>query len=527
MRRSDDAGASRLAEQALADGVEHEGLLNLVAGTRYQEGRIEEAAQLLKRARALAPRDPHVLNGLGLCLRAQGRMDAARDAFDAAVRADPRHAAAHYNRGAVLEDQDDVPGARAAYEKAISLQRDYVEPLASLAWLSAQNGDAAEARALGRRAITLAPRHPLARMALAAADLQDRDYGAAEPQLMALLQDPALTPVNRTIVLGLIGDLRDGQQRTAEAFAAYEACMAELRGLYAAQYEAPGQLSALERASRLFAAFERSPPEAWREAPPARPRAADPSVHAFLVGFPRSGTTLLENVLAAHPDVVSLEEKDVLAPSIRDCLHEEGGVERLAGIGGGEALKRREAYWTAVRSFGVEPRGRVFIDKMPLASQNLPLIAKLFPGAKILFALRDPRDVVLSCFRRRFGMNPSMYQLLTLEGAARYYDMVMRLSALYRERLPLQIHTVRYEDLVDDFGAVAGGACAFLGLAWDEGLHDFAAKARTRGISTPSAAQVARGLNREGKGSWRRYADQLKPVLPILEPWVERFGYDV
>ena len=526
LRRSGMAGACDLAERALAEGIEHEGLLNLVAGVRFQEGRIEEAAQLLKRARALAPRDPHVLNGLGLCLRAQGRPDAAREAFDAAIRADPRHAAAHYNRGVVLEDLEDLPGARANYEKAIALQRDYAEPLAGLAWLSAQNGDAAEARAFGLRALALAPQHPLARMAVAAADLQDRDYAAAEPKLMALLQDPAITPVNHAIVLGLIGDLRDGQRRPDEAFVTYQACMAELRRLYAPKFEGPGSVSALERAARLAAEFERSPPEPWREAPPARPRAADPAVHAYLVGFPRSGTTLLENVLAAHPNVVSLEEKDVLAPAIRDYLHAEGGVQHLAGIGAGEALKRREAYWTAVRSFGVEPRGRVFIDKMPLASQNLPLIAKLFPNARILFALRDPRDVVLSCFRRRFGMNPSMYQLLTLEGAARYYDAVMRLSELYRERLPLQIHTVRYEDLVDDFSAVAGGACAFLGLEWDEGLHDFAAKARTRGISTPSAAQVARGLNREGKGSWRRYEGQLGPVLPILKPWIERFGYE-
>ena len=95
-------------------------------------------------------------------------------------------------------------------------------------------------------------------------------------------------------------------------------------------------------------------------------------------------------------------------------------------------MRARDAYWSRVRAFGVEPRGKVFIDKMPLASVQLPVVAKLFPSARILFALRDPRDVVLSCFRRRFGMNPAMYQLLTLEGAAAFYDAVMRLSELGR-----------------------------------------------------------------------------------------------
>src|SRR5213075_1003156 len=168
-----------------------------------------------------------------------------------------------------------------------------------------------------------------------------------------------------------------------------------------------------------------------------------------------SGTTLLENVLAAHPDVVSLEEKDCLEPALATYLNSNEGVERLAHIGSGEALRQRESYWSKVRSFAIEPRGRVFIDKLPLASVYLPVIAKLFPNARILFARRDPRDVVLSCFRRRFGMNPSMYELLTLEGAAEFYDAVMQLSELYRRVIPLPQHIVRYESLVEDFDGTA------------------------------------------------------------------------
>jgi len=181
---------------------------------------------------------------------------------------------------------------------------------------------------------------------------------------------------------------------------------------------------------------------------------------------------------------------------------------------------------SAVRSFGVQPRGHLFIDKMPLATVLLPLISKLFPNARILFAVRDPRDVVFSCFRRRFGMNSAMAHFLSLESAAAYYDTVMRLGALYRKLLPLDLHLVRYEQLVEDFEGTTRSVSDFIGLDWQTGMADFAAKARTRGISTPSAAQVARGLNREGQGAWRRYRDQMAPVLPLLEPWVERFGYE-
>ncbi|HEY5412749.1 MAG TPA: sulfotransferase, partial [Caulobacteraceae bacterium] len=341
-----------------------------------------------------------------------------------------------------------------------------------------------------------------------------------------LQDDPAMTATNRAIVTGLIGDLNDAAGRPAEAFEAYGVANETLRRLHGPVFETPTRQTALAHAQRLAAWFGAADAEPWLQQPAARPRASDPALHVFLVGFPRSGTTLLENVLAAHPSVVSLEEKDCMAPAIAAYLETDDGLERLGRIGPGEALRQRDAYWAAVRSFGVEPRGKVFIDKMPLASLNLPLIAKLFPGARILFARRDPRDVVLSCFRRRFGMNPSMYQLLTLPGAAAYYDAVMRLSAIYRERLPLPQHLIRYDSLVEDFEATGREVCAFLGLEWDEGLRDFAAKARTRGITTPSAAQVARGLNRDGQGTWRRYRDQMAPVLPVLQPWVDRFGYE-
>ena len=524
-QRGDMAAASRLAEQALAEGAEAPALFNLVAMARYQEGRVDEAVSLLKRARALAPGDPHVLNALGLSLRAQGRGDEALKAFDAAIRAVPRYAPAHYNKGSLLEDAQDLSAAAACYRAAVQLQPDYADALAALAWLAAQNGETAEARAFAQRAGALEPASPMWRMALAFAELQEGELAAAEARLAGLERDPGLGPTNRAIVLGLIGDVRDRQGRTAEAFAAYQACNAAMRTLHAPTYEAPVAVPMRQRVRRLTDALQALPEGAWQSAPLARPRAADPAAHVFLLGFPRSGTTLLEQVLAAHPDVVSLEERDCLATAIRDYLWAEGGLARLAQIGAGEAAGRREAYWKAVRSFGVEPRGCVFIDKMPLASIDLPIIAKLFPAARILFARRDPRDVVLSCFRRRFGMNPSMYELLTLEGAAEFYAGVMTLAQACFQRMPLSPHIVRYEDLVERFEAEAGAACRFLGLDWNDAMLDFAAKARARGVDTPSASQVARGLNREGLGTWRRYRAELAPVLPVLEPWVERYGY--
>jgi hypothetical protein len=156
---------------------------------------------------------------------------------------------------------------------------------------------------------------------------------------------------------------------------------------------------------------------------------------------------------------------------------------------------------------------------------KLPLIARLFPDAKIIFALRDPRDVVLSCYRQRFQMNASMYELLTLEGAARFYDGVMRLGLICRERLPLAFHTHRYEDLVADFDGASEAVCRFIGVPWSAGMREFAATLGERASATPSAPQVARGLYSEGVGQWRRFEDDLEPIMSTLAPWITLFGY--
>ncbi len=187
--------------------------------------------------------------------------------------------------------------------------------------------------------------------------------------------------------------------------------------------------------------------------------------------------------------------------------------------------RRRGSYWSAVSAtLGDRLRGRVLIDKLPLHTLALPVIARLFPDARILFALRDPRDVVLSCFRRRFVLNSAMREFLTLEGAAAYYDAVMALACDSRAILPLTLEEVRHEDLVDDFDGEAARVLRFAGLEWHEDVREFAERAKAR-PRTPSDLQLAGGLSREGLAQWRRYADRLAPVLPVLAPWVKRWGY--
>jgi hypothetical protein len=308
----------------------------------------------------------------------------------------------------------------------------------------------------------------------------------------------------------------------AEAYIAYTASNQAMKSHFKQFYEAPGTETALSRSRRIVRYFQNADAADWGREP--RPQSPVPT-HVFLLGFPRSGTTLLEQVLGNHPAIETLEECDTLIETERDFFLPAGGLEALAAAKDSELARYRESYWSIVRDNQVSLDRPVFIDKMPLNSLLLGAIAKLFPDAKILLAIRDPRDVVLSCFRRRFGMSAKMYELLTLESAADFYAAAMEMCEIAREKFPMPFRVTRYENLVGNFESEARSLCEFLGVDYSADMANFAERARDKLVNTPSAAQVAQGLYTRGMDQWRAYGQQIAPALPRLAPWIARFGY--
>jgi Tfp pilus assembly protein PilF len=526
LQAADVARATTLARDALAAGAVHPELLNLRALWYESQGRDAEAFADLQRASALAPESIGVRNALGLLHAKSGRYREAIASFDAVIARNPDFGPAYFNKGWVSEAMGDLVMAQDNHAHAQRLMPASADPRAGLAAIAVRLGHWPQATTHATSALAIDPTHPIAIIALAAAERAQGALAEAEARLKSLLTRTDLPAAQRSSAEGLLGDLLDEQGRTAEAFAVYRSGNEALRQFHASRYEGPGIESTPMSLRWLTAVFEAVDPAEWSgSVAEALPDAGLPVKHVFMVGFPRSGTTLLEQVLDCHSDVVTSGERETLDEGTREFMGTPGDIRRLAALGGAGLRRHRRTYWDRVREHGIAVAGKVFIDKQPYHTLKLPLIVKLFPAAKIVFSLRDPRDVVLSCFRRRFLMSAPNFELLTLDGTARLYDAVMRLAQLYRAKLPLDLMELRHEDLVSDFEARVRGACDFLGLEWQDSMRDFAARARTRAITTPSSVQVRQGLNREGIGHWRRYRDQLAPVLPILQPWVERYGY--
>lgn len=518
--RDDTPTAAALAEKALAEGHSDGILYNLAAWAREEDEQFEEAEALIRQAIALDPGDPTLLLGLGVVLRKQGRLKEAVEAFETAMGMDPVWASPWFERGQTFENGGAIADAEADYRQA--LRREPRNPgfMASLAGACARLGRLDEAASHARAALEIAPGHLVARRALAQIALERKDFADAlrlleEGDWGAESEGPAR--------FALLGDALEGLERYDDAYQAY------LRGkqsFITVNRARLGDTSAeilLERLEASVNSFRAADKSLWLGHPDGGPAAA--RTHIFLTGHPRSGTTLAENILATLPGAVAIEERPTLAGVGREVMNSADGSVSVAARAESEVAALRDDYWQrAQKAAGQELEGSLFVDMDPFKGNRLPLVARLFPKAKYVITLRDPRDVVWSCFHTNFAFNAGTANFTTLEHTARFYAANWALITATLDVLPLDWFELRYEALVRDFDATTRALCAFLGADWSEDLRQFDRTAQRRGVSTASATQVHQGLY-DGSGGWRRYERQLATVEPILAPWIERFGY--
>jgi len=516
--RTDRPCALALARSAWQAGDTTPLVLMLAAEGLDEDGRADEALALLAQALKAERDQPELWRRFAVASEAAGNLEDAVEAWEEAVDLDWKNVALLLGAGAACFRTGALDRAETHYREASDLAPDAAEPLAGLAAIAVRRRRNEEGRDLADRALALEVSNATAGLARARADLAMQNPAAALHRVAGMLARADIATEQRIGLLDLQAEAMDLLNRPEESLAVVGRRNALLRACYAK--EAAKTESKLDEARRLYEAYQ-ARPSLLR----AHEGGSDDGP-VFLIGFPRSGTTLLEKALAGHPQLVTLPEIDCLSQAGVHLLADQAGLERLASLDETMLGSMRAKYWAAIRSrVGHLAAGQRVVDKMPLHTIYLPLIHTLFPKAKILFAIRDPRDVVLSCFRRRFRMNAAMYEFLDLERAAAYYDAVMRLGSLYRAQLPLSVREVRHEAVVADFDGEIRAVLAFLGLDWDDGVRDFAARAKAL-MRTPSDLQLIRGLSAEGVGQWRRFQAPLTPVMPMVRPWVEHFGYE-
>jgi len=252
---------------------------------------------------------------------------------------------------------------------------------------------------------------------------------------------------------------------------------------------------------------------------------------ALLGGHPRSGTTLMEQILDAHPEVVSVEESAIFfneayLPIVQNTIL-ENHLKVLSTATSQQLTKSRDRYFTLVERFlGVKIGGSLLIDKNPSLTQFIPAMVKIFPECKFLIALRDPRDVCLSCFMQYLPNSPVTSTYLTLQETVNEYVSVMQTWESVKQKIPNSYLEIRYEELVNDVEPLAHKILEFLEIPWDSRILDFNQHANSKTVYSPTYADVIKPIYKGAVGRWKNYQKYFEPYLNQLEPLVKAFGYE-
>jgi tetratricopeptide (TPR) repeat protein len=444
---------------------------------------------------------------LGNCLRRLGRMFEAEAHFARAIELKPAFAVAHFNLGVLLQDREEIERAVAEYRQALACRPDYVEALNNLGSCLRKLGFVEEARTTFERILELRPLQIEAHCNLA----QYKTYQPGDPHIANLLSQrhrlPALPDDGRVRYWFTIGKMLEDVGRHDESFAAYaegNRCKRQVT-----PWDEAAHL-ALQR--RIVATFT-----AGRLATASRPRTADGPTPIFIVGMPRSGTSLLEQVLATLPDIHGAGEITWLAETLQSAGEEVGAddfrfPETLAGAGDDVLLAQGRRYVDRIRQLA--PGATHVVDKLPDNFMHIGLIHLMLPNARIVHAMRDPMDSCFSCFSRLFTGNNLGYTY-DLGAVARYWVGYRELMQHWHAVLPPgRILDVSYESMVSDFENQARRLVGYLGLPWDErclGFHN-----NRRVVRTASVAQVRRPIYRTSVARWKPYEAHLGALFDVV-----------
>jgi tetratricopeptide (TPR) repeat protein len=404
-----------------------------------------------------------------------GLHEAALPCFERAVALAPGRASLQFNLASTLKFLGRFAAAEAAYEECLRID----------------------------------PRFWRAHSALAATRRQTRERNHVD-RLQALLAAGGVDPDAELHLRHALARELEDLGREDEAFAHLLAGNARKHA--AVRYDFEHDRRLFDTVTRLFA--EPVPPPAPL---PAAGSAAAADAPIFVVGLPRTGTTLVDRILSSHSEVCSAGESQNFGVLLKRACRtpsprvlDEATLERSAGVDL-RALGRQ--YLSRTRPPGsTEPR---FVDKMPLNFFYLGHIARALPNARVVVLRRDPRDTGLSLFRQLFATGLAYYDFTRdLRAIGRYYACFDRLVAHWRAVLPGRVHELSYEALVADQRAVTARLLGHCGLAWQERCLEFERNASA--VATASAVQVREPLHSASIGRWRRHARQLEPLIEEL-----------
>lgn len=497
--------------------------LQLEVNAAWENLEYQKAIRLIERAVRKEPGNPSLLLELAQACAARYDFAAAERYIEKAVKISSNRTQTLEQAGQICLGLEYVEMAFRYFKRASQKAEVTNRSLLNLVELCIRDKRLEEAADLLARADRKDSWVLFQKAALRRAEGQPQE---AEMLFRDLLANPAISKEERIRALYELGGILDGAGQYDAAMTAWQEAKA-LYSAHAAPFKANLQVMQ-SRAAEMEQTITTEVLDRWRaevvKLQPARRI-------ALLCGHPRSGTTLLEQVLDAHSDIISAEETKLMhdeayLPLIRDLPEGTAILPALEAASPALISRVRNNYFACADLFLRRPiGGRLLIDKNPSLNLMIPIVVRMFPETKFLVAIRDPRDVVMSCFMQALPLTAVSSAYLTLESAVNQYANVMGFWLKMRPRMGSQWMEVRYEEMVEDLPAVAQSVLQFLGVGYEENVLKFYEHARTKHVQSPSRSDVRKPLYRTAVGRWRNYQKYLEPHMDGLEHFLSAFNY--
>jgi tetratricopeptide (TPR) repeat protein len=491
----------------------------LLANALSEIGQMSEAADNFRKAIQIKPDYLEALSNLGAALIALDKSSEANEVLNRALALSPKSPQVLCNLGALFSSAGQHEAALREYQRAMQINPEFADATLNVANLLEKLHRLDEAQAIVDRVSPQMPDNGLFKLVAAKLERRKGHFLEAATMLESALGSK-LAPGLEGQIHTELGKLHD---RLGDVDQAYSHMLGANRlnaQNYATAYEARYEF--LDKIDRMGGYLTNdlaklSPPEV------AVDGRQDP---VFLFGFPRSGTTLLGQILDTHADLQTLEERDTVGEMVR-AFEEmtQGRDNALVGLSSAEIATLRQIYFSKVTQYLNLRPGAVLVDKMPINTMYAHIIWRIFPDAKFILAIRHPCDACLSCFMQAFAMNEVNACLLSLDDAAKVYARVMRLWQNIVHVLPLNYHRIRYEDLVTSFENETRALLDFIQVGWHDDVLKYAEHSKKSRINTPSYHQVTQPIYQHAKFRWQRYAKFFEPSLKTLHPYIDYFDY--
>jgi tetratricopeptide (TPR) repeat protein len=533
----------------------HFNTLYLLGTLNFQKQKFGEAKKNFEKAILIKPNHAELCNNFGATLIQMGDYTDSIKYLKNAINILPKYAEAYNNLGSVFKELKDYVKSIPLFEKAIQIQPNFIDPYINLGIVFKELGDFTKAIILFQTAIKIHPQNIKAHQNLMESyeNLNhEKELKQAILNAKKLINDDPIIRLYESIILYnsnkfleaknilektsfSVKDIKNESKRFLILANCYDR-IGDNEKAYNYFVEANNLFLNLRKVN-LFDKnryikvvkdrvnfFTKPNIKKWNNLKLSNPK-RDP---IFLVGFPRSGTTLLDTILRSHPLIEVVEEKPIINKLV-DLLNKlsNRGLENLETINEAQVEKLRKIYFDTFDSqIKNKNNSKIYIDKLPLNIVHAGEIVRIFPNAKFIVLLRHPYDCVFSCFMQNFELNDAMANFLNLKDAARLYDYVMSLWIQYLSIFKINYCEVKYENIIKDFKPTVSSVLKFLNLSWNNSVVGYSTTAKERdNISTPSYNQVTKPLYSHASGRWKRYDNQMSNIDPFLKKWLEKYNY--